>query len=444
MKKDKKNKIFVSDRMTVGQLSRLLNVATSALKKSKAEVDKKVKEQTKDLRRQKKKLEEQQKTILKILKKVEKEKEKVAEERDKIKAILYSIGDGVFVVDKNYKIIMVNQAAIDISGCCAGTVVGKTYDKVFKFINEEDGKPHDKIIKESMRTGKVKEPTDYIALIKKGGGRVSIDSVAAPIKNKKDEVIGCVVVFRDTTKEREIDRAKSEFVSLASHQLRTPLSAINWYTEMILDGDTGRINSKQRQYLKEIYSGNQRMVELVNALLNVSRLELGTFVIQPKLTDIVEIAKDALKELAPEIKKKKIKLTTKYSKQLPKINLDNKLMFMVFQNLLSNAVKYTSNKGKVSLNIIKKAKNIEITISDTGMGIPQEQQKYIFTKLFRADNAKETEAVGTGLGLYIIKSILDRSGCKVSFQSEENKGTTFRVVIPLTGMKKREGEKQLT
>lgn len=381
------------------------------------------------------------------LKTVEKEKQNVSREKDKTEAILYSIGDGVFVIDKNYRIRMFNRVAADISGYTIKEAAGKKYGEVLKFVYEKTGKVNDKFIKECMRTGEIKEMTNHTLLIRKNGEKVPVSDSAAPLKDKSGKVVGCVVVFRDITKEREIDRAKTEFVSLASHQLRTPLSTINWYAEMLLAGDAGKLKKDQEKYLQEVYTANQRMVDLVNALLNVSRIELGTFTVEPKSINLIDICRSVVNELKPQILEKKLRVEEKYDKNIPKIQADPKLVRIIFQNLLSNAVKYTP-KGKVVVEItLKKEGNkgyVLIKVSDTGYGIPQSQQSKIFTKLYRADNVKEKDTEGTGLGLYIVKSIIDHTKGKIWFESEENKGTSFYVAIPLTGMKKKKGTKELS
>jgi len=281
-------------------------------------------------------------------------------------------------------------------------------------------------------------------LVKKDKTMIPVADTASPIKSEKGDVIGCVVVFRDITKEREIDRAKTEFVSLASHQLRTPLSTINWYTEMLLSGDVGNVTKDQREYLEEVYTGSKRMSELVNALLNVSRIELGTFAIDPELTKIKDIVADVIKELGVMIKVGKITINTRFGGSVPAIRLDRKLMHIVIQNVLSNAVKYSRSGGSIKLSVKKKNNNILIEVADTGYGIPKNQQSKIFTKLFRADNIRERETTGTGLGLYIAKAILDSSNGRIWFKSAKNKGATFYVQIPISGMKKKKGGRVLT
>lgn len=248
---------------------------------------------------------------------------------------------------------------------------------------------------------------------------------------------------QDITKRFEVDKAKTEFVSLASHQLRTPLSAIRWYSEMLLAGSAGALNETQEKYVKEVYAASRRMIELVGALLNVSRIDLGTFAIDPKPTDLRELSIGAIKELEHQIAVKKLILREEYAKDLPILNVDPALMRMVFQNLISNAVKYTPDNGTITIALGLRGDNILISVVDNGYGIPKEQQDKIFSKLFRADNAREVDPSGTGLGLYIAKAIMEKSGGSIRFESEEGKGTAFYGILPLRGSPGRGGTKQL-
>jgi signal transduction histidine kinase len=185
------------------------------------------------------------------------------------------------------------------------------------------------------------------------------------------------------------------------------------------------------------------MIELINSLLNVSRIDMGVFAIVPEPCDFSEISDSVLAELMPSIKEKNMVIKKDYDKKLGKINADPKLTRILFQNLLSNAVKYTAEKGNIFVSTKKQGDDVLITVKDTGYGIPKKDQPRIFEKLFRADNIRDKETDGTGLGLYIIKSITEQSGGKIWFESEENKGTTFYVRLPLSGMKPKEGTKDL-
>lgn len=241
----------------------------------------------------------------------------------------------------------------------------------------------------------------------------------------------------------ETDRAKSEFVSLASHQLLTPLTTVSWYVETLLAGSVNGLSEKQKEYIKNVYNTNHNMVETVRALLDVSRIEMGTFYIKPQPVNIAEVVDSVLDELAIRIKEKGLEIIKDFDLSIPIMDMDPQLSRIIFQNLLSNAVKYSPDDKKVIIGTKKREQDILITISDNGYGIPEELQKNVFSKFFRSYNIKEKVPEGTGLGLYIVKSIVDNSGGKIWFESEENKGTTFYVSYPLSGMRAKEGTKQL-
>lgn len=444
-KGDTNHKIIHTSDDEIGQLSRAIESMLQLIKKSRADVDKKVEKQTKEIQINQKELENQQDAILNVLEDVEEEKDRLKEEKDKIDTILNSIGDAVFVVDKNYRIILFNRGAADLSGYDASEVLGHVYTDKLVFLYEHDRLVNDHFIKDAIEKGEVSTIKNHTLFVHKDGHELSIEDSATPLKDKQNNTIGCVVVFRDVTEDMRIDRAKTEFVSLASHQLRTPLTAISWYGEMLLKGEVGKLNKEQKEYLSKMYTSNERMIGLVGSLLNVSRVEMGTFVVDPKPHNLIKVATNVVGELKPLIIKKKIIFTKKYDKKCEhkKIKVDEKLVRIIIQNLLTNAIKYTPQKGTVSLEIKSQQKYVEIIVTDTGYGIPKKQQKDIYTKLFRADNIKTKDTEGTGLGLYLVKSILDSTGGKIWFTSRLNKGSEFHVTIPLEGMKARKGTKEL-
>lgn len=259
----------------------------------------------------------------------------------------------------------------------------------------------------------------------------------------------------DITKEKEVDQAKSEFVSLASHQLRTPLSSISWYGEMLQNGDAGKLSSEQKEYVDEIYKANERMVDLINSLLNVSRLELGTFSVEPENLIIKNAAEQVIKETKTITEKRNQKLSISFDENLPNIQFDKRYLEMIIQNLLSNSSKYSPENTAITLKVLpvkagQKVTNVQVSkdgilimVADQGYGIPKAQQSRIFSKLYRADNVRDKDTDGTGLGLYIIKSVIEHCGGKIWFKSEENKGTIFFVLLPLTSNKKI-GSKKLS
>jgi PAS domain S-box-containing protein len=407
-----------------------------------------VKEKTKELQgalasmeSSEEELKQQKTAILNILDDMDGERAKTLIEKEKLSRILQSIGDAVFVVDRDRKIIIFNRVAELVSGFLAGDVVGKKFDKMLHFVDQQEHKPN-QTVEAVFSLGKIQGFSAGTILINKEGREIPVSDSAAPILDANGQVAGCIVVFRDVTREREIDRQKTEFVSVASHQLRTPLTSIKWFLEMMIDGDLGKLTAEQLETLKQVFASNERMIDLVNRLLNVSRIESGRVKVEPKPTDLNEIIKGAVIEVTPLANQLQQKLEVKKS-DLPVINIDQKLIREVVVNYLSNAIKYTPPGGKIFVSAKEEGAELIVAIKDNGIGIPVEQQTKIFQKFFRAENAVARETEGTGMGLYVCKSIVELSGGRTWFESIPDKGTTFYFSLPVIGSPKIEGEKSL-
>ncbi len=310
-----------------------------------------------------------------------------------------------------------------------------------------------------------------------------LDRVAKTLVRRDFELLQTNDILRirdeQIVKEQELNRAKSEFVSLASHQLKTPLTIIKWYIEMIHAGYAdkpphqtrrgfhrqpfrrsssslwcgGKSPTKLEEYLGKIYSNTGRMVELINAFLNVSRLELGVFSVKKEPVNLREKMDMILRDFAPKIKEKNLKLSKSYSSKESNflLSTDPKMIQIIFDNLISNAVKYTPSGGKIRATMRKKGNEILIGVADSGIGIPKDQQAKIFTKFFRADNVAGekvhpdlVERVdGTGLGLYLVKSMVEKIGGTIWFKSpprqnfwcvgksasQQRRGTAFYILF---------------
>lgn len=380
-------------------------------------------------------LELSSKEFVEINEKLQESRNEIVKEKVKDDAILENTGDGLIVTDKEGKIILVNPSAESMVGMKDKNLLDREFSEAVVLINQKTEEKIEKANSPVTEALNKKAKISLDVLIKSARDRIVGMIVTPYIIN--DEVAGTVIALRDVTKEKEIDKAKSEFVSLASHQLRTPLSTIGWYTETLLSEELGPLTKKQKEYLTEAQTANKRMIRLVNALLNVSRIEMETLTVDPEDLDVTDTAEIVLKDLAPGIQRKKLKIVKNYEGGLPRAYTDQKLLQVLFLNLLSNAVRYTPEKGKIEVSIgldPKNKNNFTIEISDTGFGIPEEEQDQIFQKLFRATNAREKSTDGTGLGLYLVKSIVDRIGGSVYFKSELNKGTTFFISMPIRSM----------
>lgn len=249
-----------------------------------------------------------------------------------------------------------------------------------------------------------------------------------------NKVISIQGVAHDITREVEVDRAKSEFVSLASHQLKTPLTAIGWLAEGLLSGDKGTLTPEQKKYIENIHRTDRQMMAMVNDLLNMSRIELGTLQLRPEDTDVLPFVQNVIDEQKVVAEEKHVRLDLNFEPNLPGMHADKNLLKMIFQNLLSNAIKYTPEGGSVTFSIARGGgmhEAIFVTVADTGIGIPKDEQDKVFSKLHRAKNAQAKVPDGTGLGLYVIKTIIDRIHGTITFESVEGKGTTFFTTIPI-------------
>lgn len=356
--------------------------------------------------------------------------------------IFASIGDGIFAVDTDGIITLFNPAAEAISGYAEHEAVGKPYSEIIKFSKEKSRLNADDFIRQALN-GVAGTLTSHALLIRHDGKFLNASSSAAPIKDASNNVSGAIIVIRDETQEYEFEKAKSEFVSLTSHQLRTPLSAINWYSEMLIKGEAGKLTKEQTAYMNEIFIGSNRMNELVNALLNASRLEIDKLSSQPEPTDIAALIDSLAKEFEATLADKNISLRTNITR-VSAVDADPKQLRMIVQNIISNAVKFSPPKGTIDITLRPAtARDMEraglkrrrvphwyFSVQDTGYGIPKDDQAKIFGKLFRAENARTLNVEGTGLGLFIVKKVIEKLGGHVWFDSVESVGTTFYVVAP--------------
>jgi signal transduction histidine kinase len=227
----------------------------------------------------------------------------------------------------------------------------------------------------------------------------------------------------------DLDTRKSEFVSIVAHQLRTPLSGTKWTLNMLINGEIGPLTNDQKAFLMKGYENNERMISLVEDMLGADQVESGKFHYQFVETQITDLIDNILLELQPLLIRKNLRIVFTGKEGLPKVSVDQEKMRAVFQNLIDNAIKYTKAGGEIKINLKKDENAVTVAISDDGIGIPLDQQKNIFGRFFRARNALKVQTDGSGLGLYIVKSIIEKHGGRVWFESVENKGTSFYFTI---------------
>lgn len=239
---------------------------------------------------------------------------------------------------------------------------------------------------------------------------------------------------KQLAKQEQIDKMKTEFISVASHQLRTPLTAIKLFIEMLANEEVGELNEKQKIYIIDVQQSTERMIKLVNDLLNVARLETGRLKIEPSLTQFEDFIQNIIEANNVLAKANSCKITFKKpKKKLKKIPLDPKLMHQVIHNIIINAIEYSPSKSTVLVNLERKKGNIKICISNQGPAIPKDEQARIFEKFYRGPSVQKIKTEGSGLGLYISKMIVEALGGKIWFKSpiKGKKGVKFCVTIPI-------------
>lgn len=229
----------------------------------------------------------------------------------------------------------------------------------------------------------------------------------------------------------EASRLKSEFVSVVSHQIRSPLTNLNWTLDLLMSGNLGKVEEKQAEYFKILKENSGRMGELVDDLLIVSRLETTKLLIKKEETSLSDITQELIKQFTVFSQASNVEIIFNPSSDVPKIFTDPSQVKVAIENLLDNAIRYTKGGGRITMTLSKKDNKIFFEIEDSGLGIPKEDQKFIFQKFFRSNNARKHQTQGSGLGLYISKSIVERLGGQIGLRSQEGKGSTFWFVLPI-------------
>lgn len=230
---------------------------------------------------------------------------------------------------------------------------------------------------------------------------------------------------------QRLDEAKNEFISMASHQLRTPLTSIKGYLDMMLEGDLGKISPTQRAVLREAFSSSERMVRLINDFLNVSRLQTGKFTIDKQSVDIAQILRDEVSLLKVVADQRSVEMVLKVDKKIPSLAVDSEKIRQVMLNMIDNAIYYSNPHKKVVITLRSSGKMIEFSVKDSGIGVPKSEQANLFGKFFRGTNAKKRRPDGTGVGLFLAKKVILSHDGEMIFESEEGKGSTFGFKLPV-------------
>jgi PAS domain S-box-containing protein len=386
------------------------------------ELDQRLQEHTEELRQKyDKELKEKAQNEEIALKKYN----KVIVEKKNTEAVIRSIAEGLVVVDANGKIIMMNPAAEKL-------LDADKKDKIGKPINDGVG--------EETMVSLAKAPSE------KGDREIELNSTqdetkktlrssTAVVENESGETVGMVSVLSDITKQKELDRLKTNFVANVTHELRTPLIAIDKSIALLLTGEPGPVVPQQKQFLDIAERNLKRLANLINDLLDMSKLESGKMSVNLVSISVEKVASDVLKSFESWADSKTISLVKNIDKNIKEIIADQDRIIQVFNNLVGNAIKFTPQGGIITINAEKYDSMAKISVQNTGSGIPKDDLKKIFNKFYQTGQHAPTDISGTGLGLSIAKEIIELHGGEIWVESKENKGTSFIFTLPLDGNK---------
>lgn len=345
----------------------------------------------------------------------------LAAEKSKMKVMVTGMTEGVAMFDEKGRLVILNNAAEEVLKCYQKNEAidpSLAFFEGLKLIG-----PFEEI--KNTRQG-IKEEDLYL---NEPYPRV-IHAASTPMYDEKDKLLGIIIIFRDVTKEREIDQMKTDFISLVSHELRTPLTAMKGATDNLLDELGGELSAIQRECLSIIKRNIDRLARLISDLLDVSRIEAGKIQLNKQSVKIGMIIDDVFSLLKQPAKDKIITLVESYAADLPLVEADPDKITQVITNLVGNALKFTPSGGKITVGVALIQGYLRVNVIDTGLGIPHQDLEKIFDKFYQV--AGEQQKKGTGLGLPICKGIVEKHGGKIWAESELEKGSKFSFTLPLT------------
>jgi len=352
------------------------------------------------------------------------------EEYAKSQAILEGISDGVMVTDADGQVILFNAAAERILGASREWILGRPMTELSGLYGRE-GLDWVETVTEWTSSVTSWEKGAFLERRLEIEGRVVSVRIAPVLM--QDGFLGTVSVFRDITKEVEAERAKSEFVSTVSHELRTPMTSIKGYTDLLYLGAAGEVNEDQRRFLGIIKSNVDRLTMLVHDLLDISRIETGRMRFDFKPLSMGQIINELLLAMRAQAEEKDLQLVANVPADLPPVRGDHDRVTQILTNLVANACQYTPSGGQITVTVRFTDGFVQVDVADTGIGIATEDQQKIFERFFRADHPLVHETDGTGLGLPIVKSLVELHGGRIWVESELGKGSTFSFTLPVAG-----------
>lgn len=356
----------------------------------------------------------------------------VGHDAEILKLLVDQLPLGVFLLrEPSAEIVRMNELAVQLLGKNINNMNG-----VSTFVRQNGSPyPEDELPYTLVRKTKIPITKSDIYFRYPDMRMAAFRMTSVPVLDANGNTLYIISTLLDITDIKAVEREKSDFVSLASHQLRTPISIINWYVELLsAPEDMAKLSEDQKSFIAQIKESSQRMSKLIDTLLNASRIELGTFHGEGTMFDMVQVTDIAIRDTMALAQTKHQHIEKVYDLATPLISGEPKLGQVVVQNLISNAVKYTGDGGKIIIKVEShpEEETVHLTVEDNGIGIPDQEVSRIFSRFYRASNARDVDSSGSGLGLSIVRSLLERAGGKITFSKAEGGGTHFEVVLPYT------------
>lgn len=349
----------------------------------------------------------------------------IADSKSRLKVMVNRLTDGVMTTDAQKLIVQANPSFLHMIGYHGEEVVGKHVEEIIK--NQELLDAIDQAL--TMPSDTFSEITNELCFADQQDEKI-FSSSCTPFRGRTKENLGTITVLHDITTVKKMDQMKSDFVSMVSHEIRSPMNSLLMQLKIILDGLAGDVTDKQKEILERASAKILNLNSLVTELLDLSRIESGLISHEKENVDMGPLLVEQHKFHSPYGAEKDITLSLDCSEQLPLIFANRQNMDEVISNLITNSIKYSPNGSSVAISAKEENEYLKIAVSDTGYGMTKEDLEMIFTRFYRVKDENTREIQGTGLGLSLVKSIIESHNGKISVESEKNKGTTFTILLP--------------
>jgi PAS domain S-box-containing protein len=350
--------------------------------------------------------------------------------RERWEAVFRFTDEGIVIFDRTGTIVGFNPACTEITRYSVADAIGKPFGKIIAAIGPEGASgsvnPLDRVLREGVTIAKSEQLIES-----RTGDRIWAEISYSPIFDDAGRVTSGIAIVRNTTRDREVEEIKSDFISIVSHELRTPLTAIKGFLSMTLKSDFGELTEKQYHYLSRVYQSNQRMIDLVEDLMDATYIESGKITLSIRPIAMENIINEVVSELAGKGAANQIMLNVRRRQRLPLVLADETRLHQIVLNLVDNAIKYSMPGTNVEIDFRIQGDDLVTTVSDHGVGISKHQIDRLFTKFGRIFNPLSIQAGGTGLGLYIVKNLVESHGGRIWATSQEGKGSRFHFTLPI-------------